>query len=46
MATKVLKGTGLLIALYIGAKNAPGLARLFSSAGQAGGGIIKNLQGR
>lgn len=46
MGMKVLKGTGVLIALYLVAKNAPGVAKLMSSAGQAGGGVIKTLQGR
>lgn len=46
MGKQALKWTGGLIALYIVARNWQGISKLTSSAGSAGGGVIKTLQGR
>lgn len=42
----VLTGMGVLILVYLGVKNAPGVATVFNSGGTQAGHIIKDLQGR
>lgn len=46
MGRQALKWTGGLIGLYLVAKNARSIGSFFSSAGSAGSGVIKTLQGR
>jgi hypothetical protein len=46
LGMKALAITGGLIGLYLAVAHATGLAKVLSSAGTAGGGVIKDLQGR
>lgn len=43
---KTLKGVGVLIGAYLVLEYATGASKLFSSAGTAGVGVVKTLQGR
>lgn len=42
----VLFGIGMLILIYLGVKNADGVAKIFTAGGTQGTGVIKSLQGR
>lgn len=46
MGRQALKIGGVLIGMYLLAAHYTGWGKLMTSAGTAGGGIIKNLQGR
>lgn len=46
MGRNALKIGGVLIGMYLIAAHATGWGKLLLNAGSAGGGIVKNLQGR
>lgn len=46
MGRKALGTVGVLIGMYLVAAHATGWGKLMTSAGTAGSGIVKSLQGR
>ena len=46
MGTKLLVGSGVLIAIYLLVSNATGAGKLLASASSAGSGYARTLQGR
>lgn len=42
----VLTGMGLLILVYLGVKNAPGVVSIFNATGTQASNVTKTLQGR
>jgi hypothetical protein len=46
MGRKALTTVGVLIGMYLVAAHATGWGKLMLNAGTAGGGLVKNLQGR